>query len=249
MIFLGAFHPCYACKVNNRGCSHCPRQGKGNVTDQDWCWWLTVVHHLANVLDLASSEGPRYVVPSYDGVTFPPFPKELSKAYRTPLQVKDIMSNWDAILANPPVNYYGVPHAKVAQMNKAKIRPVRSLWPFISSNMDKVRQRLHNIFESAALRILERSWAIGFEDGWNKDVGPSSRPRGRPKSKVAKTIESVEAGLQGRTTATKDSTTKASGSGQQSKGKQPARREYSRVPDITEDEHGLFKHCTLIEYD
>ena len=198
---------------------------------------------MANILDLKSPEGPRYVLPSYEGVTFPPFPRELSKAFRTPMSGKDIAANWEAILANPPQNYYGVPHAMVAQMNKAKTRPVRCLWPFFGSNTETAKQRLHDTLQDASQGILLRRWAIKFEDGWKKDVDPSARPRGRPKGKTAKVLNTTEAGLQGRIPPNTDVSNDAGGSGQQAKEKRPARREYSRVPEVTEDENGLCGEC------
>lgn len=76
IIKLGSFHGCFFCKANQRGCSLCPKvEGSSdsplNVPHKNWCWYLTLVHHIASILEMDTLEGPIAVLPSYEGVQFP----------------------------------------------------------------------------------------------------------------------------------------------------------------------------------
>ena len=187
-------------------------------------------------MDLETDEGPRYVLPSYEGVVFPPFPHEFSKKVRITLSGKQISQNWDAILREPLQNCYGVPHAKVALMNKDQIRPVRCLWPFFGPNTQRVRHRLDTTYRRVSTGALPRVWAVNFDDGWIKEMNPGARPRGRPKGKPVKQVDCIEAGLDGRGRSKQEPVKKGA---QEGKGKQPARRNYSRAPEGTDDENGM----------
>lgn len=109
------------------------------------------------------------MLPSYDGITFPPFLKELTKDFRISLSTKEIKDNWEAIMANPPETYFSLPHAKLAKMNKEGKRPVRARWPLLGEDPEEVTLDLYNVYSDAKTGVLPRLWAVGYDDGWIKE--------------------------------------------------------------------------------
>ena len=169
MVKLGSFHGCFFCKVNQRGCSLCPKiNGPNgaplNVPQQNWCWYLTLIHHIASILDLDQPEGPIALLPSYEGVQFPPFDQQLTKlikSFKTTMTDDDIKAEWKQIKKNPPANYYGMPHQKLLDLGSN--RPERGRFPRVGDGIN-VQRKLCSILRQAEEGTLGRLWAIGYND-------------------------------------------------------------------------------------
>ena len=147
-------------------------------------------------------------------------------------------------MAEPPASYLGVPHAKVAKMNKDGNRPVRERWPCLGEDNEQVTLDLYNVYSDWTNGVLGRLWAVGYVDGWIKEANFDARPRGRPRATTVKVVPSPEATLEGRTVAQKPSAPtpakSRSGGARQSSSTQQARREYSRVPEDSGVDNGTF---------
>lgn len=165
VVKLGSFHGCFFCKVNQRGCSLCPKAAndKGemvNLRRKNWCWYLTLVHHIASILDMEDPEGPVHVLPSYDGVDFPMFDKSLAgliKKFKTPMSDSEIKIKWKELRQTPLESYYGVPHKKLLSLEHRKIRG-RFL---IIGTRREVEHKLCDILRNAQQGKLARLWAVG----------------------------------------------------------------------------------------
>ena len=181
VVKLGSFHGCFFCKVNQRGCSLCPKvtNEKGELVNicRTWCWFLTVVHHIASILDMEDPEGPISTLPVYDGVTFPSFDRSLAKLiskFKTTMSDVDIKAQWNEIRKKPIQPYYGVPHKKLLSLEH---RPVRGRFPIIGSGQ-KVERRLCDILRDAEQGKLARLWAVGYNDVWTRsNEGPAETGR------------------------------------------------------------------------
>ena len=147
-------------------------------------------------------------------------------------------------MAEPPANYFGVPHAKVAKMNKDGNRPVRERWPYLGEDNDEVTLELYNVYSDATNGLLSRLWAVGYDDGWIKEVNSETKPKGRPRSTTVKAVLSAEAALEVRIVAQKPAAPTAaksrSGGARQTNPTQQARRAYSRVPEDSGADNGTF---------
>lgn len=141
------------------------------------------------------------------------------------MAANEIKREWDRILANPPKNYYGMPHAKLLVLGLN--RRMRSKWPIVGDGTE-VKERIYNLRKNAEAGSLPRLWAVGYEDGWvvdrsrlsavpdlltieQEETTPSPR---RARAKSNKPLPAVEVVV-------------------------PARKAYSRVPTDTEDDEGL----------
>ena len=173
IVKLGSFHGCFFCKVNQRGCSLCPKvDGSSdsplNVPHKNWCWYITLVHHIASILEMDTLEGPIAVLPSYEGVQFPSFNRkllQLVKTFKTTMTDDDCKAKWKQLQQEPPTPYYGVPHRKLIELGTN--RPERGRFPIIGHGA-KVERQLYSILNRAKEGSLSRLWAVGYDD---------SRPR------------------------------------------------------------------------
>ena len=172
VVKLGSFHGCFFCKVNQRGCSLCPKalNEKGemvNIRKKSWCWFVTLVHHIASILEMEDPEGPISILPSYDGVQFPTFDKSLAKLikkFKTTMTDDLIKSKWEEIKNNPPQPYYGVPHKKLLSLEH---RTTRGRFPIVGTGRE-VEHKLCDILRNAGQGKLPRLWAVGYKDVWTR---------------------------------------------------------------------------------
>lgn len=136
----------------------------------------------------------------------------------------EIKREWDRILANPPQNYYGMPHAKLLVLGTT--RKEREKWPMVGDGTD-VKERIYRTRKNAEAGSLARMWAVGYEAGWfversglsaapdpmtPEDQQTPLTPR-KAKAKPKKAVHSVEVVM-------------------------PPRKAYSRVPTDTEEDEG-----------
>lgn len=186
-----------------------------------------MIHLIAALLELESPEGPKYILPSYGGIAFPEFPKKLAKVLRIKMSANAIKAEWDRILANPPDNYYGMPHAKLLILGHA--REARAKWPIIGDG-DKVKERIYRIRKAAQAGSLARLWAVGYEDGWICD------------SKIRLAVSETAANEEDPDPTPRKAKAKAKGKAKKASPVREvvvlSRKSYSRAPTDTEDDEG-----------
>lgn len=207
VVKLGSFHGCFFCKVNNRGCSLCPKVegtkvAASNVRPKNWCWYLTLIHHIASILELDQPEGPLAVLPSYEGVQFPPFNQQLAKLigmFKTTMSDDEINKEWARIKLNPPTPYYGIPHNKLLELGMR--RPERGRFPVVGNGIE-VQRKLCSILTRAKEGTLSRLWAVGYSDTWTrpgqiKVLINKSTKRTRKSQTIAASPESTSGDREG----------------------------------------------------
>ncbi|KAK7681436.1 hypothetical protein QCA50_015528 [Cerrena zonata] len=177
-VSLRNFHGCWRCKATSNGCSLIPRKGT-NAYDEPinlrnppyWPWYISLVYHVKNVLELDTNSGPQLLPPDYADVEFPAFPADKAKKVTKRLTTLKVGEMKAEKLSLNVDNYYALPFSLYSKIEKRREEAPK--WPILPDNAEALYQK---VIRKAAGGRLARPWANREGD---------APMRGRSRSRAA----------------------------------------------------------------
>ena len=189
VVCLKSFVGCYECKRRSVYCSLAASiNEKGFKENKPLAWWITLMQHICSVLDLATIDGPRAVLPNYadvimEGKNIPRWVISACNRIRQRGTLKDINKRWAELQRDiiPTWKFYAMPHSLLTSMGDR--RPKRPYWPNPGEEQDVI-QRGIAILEKARSGSLPRIWASHAKvDGYDFSAKEDAREAKEKDSK------------------------------------------------------------------
>ena len=168
-----------------------------------WCWYLTLYHHVAALIELEQRSGPVSVLPLYDNVILSgelPNGSKESRALRRTLPKEMESELWIQAMKIPASQYYGLPYkAQLCMQASSQPSAARALWPYIGTTKE-ITDAVVRIYGSIAMGTLRRSWADAYAREWVPrtsliELEPPKKAKGKGKAK-AKDVDENEGSLE-----------------------------------------------------